>query len=356
MKKLIFSALALSATSTGALASDDWSTLDQEIDALSSSAAFDSTGPKVSGRIRTLYSNSGDIDHDADPATDLADFDVVDARVKITGQRGGYGYVFQFDGGSGGFGAGTEGNGFTTLDAYVDFSLGGDVMGRFGQFKPGISRSGLISSGKLFFIDRNGAGNAWSGRAEGFMFHGEFEQLGWSITIQDGLDGAADEYLIGGRVEFDLMGDGKDMVEGAYGGSEDPAASVAVSFWDDGGVADFDGTLLEFHAGTNVYSFGLDVMSTGDAYVAADGLGNVIAPDSTPISLFGTYMLQPETWEVGIRFQDFDNGNVLDGSKIDIGVTNYLDGHDLKWTFQYTTMDIGADSFDVLGIQLQVGF
>ncbi|MDA1266824.1 MAG: porin, partial [Planctomycetota bacterium] len=321
-------------------------------------AAFDKTGPPIGGRILTLFENSGDLDHDADPTTDMADFDVLDARVKITGGRGGYNYVMQFDAGSGAFGIDpSDVNGFATLDAYVNFSLGGDVSGRFGQFKPGISRNGMMSSGNLFFIDRTAIGAGFSGRAEGFMLHGDFEQLGWAITIQDGADTAADEYLIAGRVEFDLMGEGKADVEGAFGGSEAPSATVAVSFFDDGGAngtLGSDGTLLEFHAGTNVYSFGLDIMSAGDGFASIDGNLNEIVPDSTPISLFGTYMLQPETWEVGVRFQDFDNGN--DGSKIDVGVTNYLDGHNLKWTFQYSTMDQGVNSFDLLGIQLQVGF
>ncbi|MDA1267085.1 MAG: hypothetical protein O2816_18545, partial [Planctomycetota bacterium] len=109
MKKLLYSALALSATATGALASDDWSTLDQEINALSASAAFDKTGPTIGGRIRTLYENSSDFTgtlNPSDPANpgDLSDFDVIDARVKITGGRDGYSYVFQVDAGSGQFG------------------------------------------------------------------------------------------------------------------------------------------------------------------------------------------------------------------------------------------------------------
>jgi len=342
MKKLVYGAFALSVTSAGALASDtDWSTLDQEIEALTASTALDTTGPNVGGRIRTSFVNNSD--------ADLSDFDVVNARLHATGSRGDYSYKLQVD-----F-AGDEGA--RLLDAYIDYPIGGQVNGRFGQFKAGVSRSGLISSGKLFFTDRNFAGATWGGRAEGIALSGEFDQLGWNISIQDGADGPLDDYLISAKIDFDLMGDGASWNEGAWGGTEAPSMTAGIGFWDDGGADDVDGTLLEFHGGTNVYSFGVDVMQVGDggAPTTNGGGGDVaLDADSTPISIMGTFMVQPDTWELGVRYEDFDKE--ADASKISVAAVNFLDGHDLKWTIEYAMLEDGDLDTDTITIQLNLGF
>lgn len=341
MKKLVYSALALSVTTAGALASDDWSDLDEEIAMLTASTALDTEGPDIDGRIRTLYAAVSD--------ADVGDFDLVEARLQATGSRGDYSYKLQVD----------FANEPEILDAYIDFPLGGQVNGRFGQFKSGFSRSGLISSGNLFFVSRNVIGALWAGRSEGIQVFGEFDQLGWWVTVQDGIDTVGDEYLITARVSFDLLGEGATNSEGAYGGTQEPSATAAIAFFDDGGGTDNDGILLEFYGGTNVYSFGLDVLDVGDGGVPVPltGAGAFVFGDSTPFSVMGTYMLQPDTWEVGLRFEDLDD--MADSSLITVGVNNYLDGHDLKWSFNYVLVDsddAAVDDLDALLLQLQLGF
>jgi len=344
MKKLVYSALALSVTTAGAFASDDWSTLDQEIDALTASTALDTTGPNIGGRIRTSYVNSSDLD--------LGSFGVADARVSMSGSRGDYGYKLQVD----------FADANNLLDAYVDFPLGGQVKGRFGQFKAGLSRSALISSGNIFFVDRNAIGNLWGTRTPGFMLSGEFDQLGWWLTINNGSDGPTDEYQITAKVDFDLMGDGAASNEGAYGGTEAPSATAGIGIWDDGGTDDNSGSIIEFHGGTNVYSFGVDMATIDDVLApvngnAMDTTGAMLEADSSPMSVMGTYMLQPDTWELGIRYQDFDNA--AGETRMDVGVINHLDGHDLKWTIQYSTLSSDDDAVDGTAwmfIQLQLNF
>jgi hypothetical protein len=336
MKKLVYSALALSVTSAGALASDtDWSTLDQEIEALTASTSLDNHGPHIGGRIRTWYQSESD--------TDTGDFDVVDARVHAAGSHGDYGYKVQVD-------FAGEPN---LLDAYVDFAIGGQVNARMGQFKAGLSRSALISSGNLFFTDRNNAGSSWGTRTEGLMLSGDFDQLGWWITLMDGADGAGDDYLMTAKVDFDVMGDGASSVEGAYGGSESPSLTIGIGMWDDGGADDTDGTLIEVHGGTNVWSIGVDMQSAGDAAQITQGAGYA---DASPMSIMGTYMLQPDTWELGVRLEDEDND--ADESTMTIGVNNYLDGHGLKWGFEMasTSSDDAAMQTDTIRISLNCAF
>lgn len=352
MKKLVYSALALSATSAYGLASEDgWSSLDQDIEALTSSLSIDNGDPTLSGRIRAFYVNSGDVtggfDSNGDP-NDLGDFNVTDARVKIDGARGDYTYRLQVD-----FADEPE-----LLDAYADFPIGGQVKGRFGQFKSPLSRSAYVSSGKLVFIDRNPIADLFVARTEGFQLSGEFDALDWYIAIQDGGDGAGDDYFIVGKVAFDVLGNGKDFVDGAYGGTDEPSATVAVGFYDDGATEDGDGMILEFHGGTNVYAFGADLLDIGDGLYAGNGNPTFLEADSTPFSVYGSYMFQPETWEVALRYNDFDSTD--DDNKIDVSVNNYLQGHghDLKWTLQYSTSDSDDSDkeIDLIAIQLQVAF
>lgn len=363
MKKLVCSAIALSMTSAAALGSgDDWSTLDQEVEALTSSlsATPQNGGPQMFGRIRMMYVSASDT-----PAffvgDDTGDFNVRDARFGVQGSRGDYSYKVQVDFADndalvlGQFGE--------LLDAYLEFPIGGNVTGRFGQFKAGFARSALVSSGVLAFTDRSGIGALFSDRNEGIQVGGEFDQLTWTVGAQDGTDLDGDDIMITGRVAFDVLGSGKDLAEGAYGGPDAPAATAAIGFYDDGGLSDGDGFILEFHGGTNVYSFGADILDIGDMITVANGTatdglhGITLVADSTPFSVYGSYMFQPDTWEVALRYQDYDN--TFDETKIDLAVNNYLDGHNLKWTLQVSTSESDAavpGDRDSITLQLQVAF
>lgn len=350
MKKLVCSAIALSLTSATGLASDDgWSSLDEQVEALTSSLSAQGGGaPAISGRVKVLYQNSGDI---AVGDNDLGGFDIADARVKLTGQRGDYSYVVQTD-------LADNGGGSNLLDAFTDFKVGGSVGARVGQFKPGVLRSGLVSSGKLFFVDRTANGAGWGTRRQGFMLSGDFDQIGWWLTVQDGSDGNGDELFAALRVAFDFLGEGigEEDVEGAYGGTEDPTGTVALAIFDDGELDDGDGTAFEAYVATNTYSFGADIVDYGDDGYTAATDGPSIFMDSSPFSVFGTYMFSPMAWEGGLRYSDLDD-DAEDTTKIDVAVNRYLDGHNLKWTLQYSMFDFDdADDIDLISLQLQVGF
>ena len=63
MKKLVFSACALTLTGSTAVANDgDWTQLDKDVQALSASLQdIEGTGLVIGGRIRAAYENSGDV-------------------------------------------------------------------------------------------------------------------------------------------------------------------------------------------------------------------------------------------------------------------------------------------------------
>lgn len=348
MMKLVYGAAALTLVGTAFASDTDWSAFDQDVEALATSLAGDSTGPNVGGYLQTFYANTSDTD------PDTSDFGIGRARIAITGGREAYTYKVMFD-----LAADTSAEGSTLIkDAYVNIPVS-TVSARFGRFKPAVSRNGLTSASQLFFGTRSPIGQSFNGRQDGVGLYGDFDQLAWALSITDGADGAADEYLIALRISMDLMGEGVGNVEGAYNAGDEIGASASLATFDDGGVDDADGTVFEVHAVSSVYSFGLEYGDIGDAGAAGATSASVLASDSSPLTLSTTYMVVPDAWEVGLRYSDLDDNDAGDSTTIlDVGVNHYLDGHNLKWGFGYTSIDADGDDadVDVLSILLTMQF
>ncbi|HPF15564.1 MAG: hypothetical protein H6830_08680 [Planctomycetes bacterium] len=342
MKLLSIGAAALTLSGFAVASETDYSSFDKDIEALVS-GDVDHTGPHISGYMQARYDNSGDI---TVGGNDLGGFEVPRARVSFQGEHNQYGYKVQVD-----FSNSTD----VLLDAYVDIPVS-NVSARTGLFKGGISRNGLTSSSKLFFINRSQIGDLFDNRDYGVMFSGDFDQLSWYLTLQNGSDMQGDELRIAGRVEFDVMGKGVGGVEGAYGGPDELSGTVALSMYDDGNLTDGTGTLVEAHMVSSEFSFGAEVLDTDVNGVAAAPGTSMLVGDTTAFSVYGTYMLTPDQWELGVRYQDFDDPD--NSNLVEVGVNHYLDGHNLKYGIGYSTMssDNAAIEADIIQVQLQVGF
>jgi len=378
MKKLVCSALALSLTSAAGYASDDdWSTLDEEVEALTSSLSVQGGGPTLFGRVRILYTFNGDIPGVAPPAlpgtlNDTGGFTVPDARLGVKGAVGDYEYFVQVN--LSALNQGLQPTIPALLDAYVDLPVGGSVNSRIGLFKSPVLRSALIDSGTMLFVDRTIPASAWAVpgsvntttvRDAGAELFGEFDKLGWWLAVQNGSDGTGDDLMFSLRGGFDFLGDGigDGHVNGAYEGPESPSGSAYVAYFDDGNTTDGSGFALEAYLATNVYSAGFDLVAYDGTVIPASGgfnggvlTGGAFTPDSTPWSVQGSWAITPDVWEVGARYGQADD--VLDTQKIDLSVNRYLQGHDLKWTLQYSNIgqDTGGVDQDMIMIQLQAGF
>ena len=341
MKKLVISAFALAvASSAQASETSDWSAYDsayaKDAEALASTlTSQDVTGPNIGGYLQTLYNNDSD--------NNISGFSVPRARLMINGSRGGYGYMVEYE---------TAGN--VLLDAYVDIPVN-QVKVRAGMFRPSVSRNSQTVAQNLFFIGRSQIGMNWAGRDTGAQVSGEFDALDWALSITNGADGQVDDYLIALRLAFDFMGEGIGNVEGAYGGPDEIAGTAAVAYADDAALTDGEFLLVEAHLVSNVYSFGVEIATTGDASVSGTRT-SALGADSSPFTIYGTYMLTPDQWELGLRFQTLDDA--ADTNLIEIGVSHYLDGHNLKWTLGFTTVDSDntAVERDMFQVQLQVVF
>lgn len=366
MKKLVFSAAALTLTGTAVANDSDWAQLDQDIQALSASVqGLEDTGMHIGGRVRALYQNSGDIAI-APSGNDLGGFSIRNARLYAHGTvAGDIGYRVELDfANPSTFGvAGADEIGL--LDAYLDIPVGGEISARVGQFRAHVLRESLIDSGNLFFVERSAIGAHFAGRSQGVAIHGDFDAFEWAVTIQNGADTVGDELFYALRGEIDLAGEGTDLIEGAYGASEEMEASAAVSYFSDEAVEDADGFAVEGSLATNQFSVQAAFLSLGDAISTSNvdqEIGNIVPlmPDSSPFTLQGTFMLSEASsdygaWELGARFQDLDD-DVNDTTVLDFGANYYANGHDYKYIINWTSISSDAGDADIISLGVNARF
>jgi hypothetical protein len=336
MNKFVISVLALSATSSLAIAGSEtkeWSGLDRDIENLASSLATPGPGYAVNGFFR------GSIVHSGDTLPEDTLGTVIDnARINFTGNAGDYGIFISAEGYSP-----TSG----VLDAYATFPIGGQISGRLGQFRPPFLWSALIDENNMILLNRTMGGSMWSFRDNGVSINGAFEQLNWWIGVQNGIDGTFDEHAFSGRLAFNALGTGVGMQEGAYGASADSNLTIGVGLYDDGGGP----STLDFSAMCADAAFTRGGLSAHLELVDQDtGFG-----DNTPWSATVGYMFTPNEWEVAGRFEDADD--LLDTTVITVGVNRYIQGHNAKWGLNFASQDQdppGAD-FDAIALGVTVG-
>jgi hypothetical protein len=342
MKLLSMCAAALTLSGFAVASETDYSSFDRDIEALVSGRLADNAGPNISGYVQVRYENSSDI---MVGANDLGGFDVRKARVAVTGERQGYGYKVMVD-----FASGT-----VLKDAYIDIPIN-NISARAGMFRPAFSRNANNSSSKLFFIDRTEVGSLLNARDTGVMFHGNFDQVSFFLSLVNGTDGTGDELKTVIKVAFNFMGAGIGNIEGAFGGPDELSGTVSAAMFDDGEATDGSAILIEAHVANSQYSAGIEVFDADTLGATAAGGTSLVEDDETAMTLYGTYMLTPDQWELGVRFQDMDN--TMDTTLMEIGVARYLDGHNLKYSLGYRSVssDDALVEADILQVQLQVAF
>jgi hypothetical protein len=348
MKKLVFSACALTLTCGTAVANNsDWDQLDNDVQALSANLQdMEGGGMTVGGRIRAIYNNNSD--------ADVGGFNIDNARMFMTGTTAaGVGYRLENDFGTG-----------NLLDAYIDVSAGDTIDIRMGQFRGYVLAESQIDSGNLFFVDRSVNAAMFAGRQQGLAISGDMEAFNWAITIQDGSDDNADELFYALHAGMDFMGAGTSMVEGAYGAGDEMTASAGISYFDDGAQDDASGFAIEAGAQSSQFSISANFVSYGDggagsnfdtneAHVLGLPAGTGYLADSSVWTLMGTFALN-ESWELGLRYQDLDDAASTD--IIDFGANYYVDGHAMKYIINWTSVGSDAGDTDLIRVGVNAAF
>jgi hypothetical protein len=371
MKKLVYSALALTLVSVPGFAKDnEWSSLDQEINNLSSSLSAQNTaGPKISGYIRTSFRYATDEDALFDgPPNDEKEsgFKLDQVRIAISGDVGqDYSYKVSFDLGGD---PGTSGNLAKLKDAYVTWKMADNVKGTMGQFKKPFLRSALISRMNLLFQERTAIAGLFDFREPGIMFSGNFDTIEWWIAGQNGIDGKNDDYNYTARLVANLMGAGVGKVEGAYGAGDATNLTVGIAFQDDQEMDDGQAIAVEAALTAGPFSVAAEVVDfdkgTSDSWLGKGGsdlhygssnswVSNDPA-DTTPWDATVTYMFT-DMYEAAVRYEDSDNSD--DMTAWTIGINPYVKGHHIKCTIQllHTDSDDRTQELDEWTLGLTVG-
>jgi hypothetical protein len=353
MNKFVHSAIALTAVSASAFATDNgWVSLDQEINNLNASlSAQNATGPKVGGYVKVRYQNSGDVVV-TDPVSgtdhDLSGFQLDNVRVEIAGDAGSdYSYKVSFDIASG-----------TALlrDAYAKFQIGEQVYGKIGNFKANFLRSSTVADNKTVLLDRTILGNGaqWNTRDLGLEVGFGYDTLTFTVSAQNGTDLAGDELELCAKVGLNLMGGGVGKVEGAYGAGDQMALTAGLGYLSDSNLDNSAVIGLEVALTSGPFSIAgeMATLDTDDSVAFGPG-GALSTSDSSPWDITGSYLFS-DMWEGVVRFEepdDADNSNVMT-----FGVNYFVSGHDIKWTAEYIafTTDNAIGDVNVIAVGLAI--
>ena len=338
---------------------EEWLRLDRELERLELAAAEDAAaGPAFSGVLRTAYYGSADIHPGG--AGNLGGFILDLARLQVDGQVHDWRYSLEYEAASGVP---------TLLQAYVSRQVNEHVNATVGQFRLPFLWSSVNDIDRLLFLPRTTPGaltNPVDVGDQGIMADGALDRFHWYLGVSNSVDGPGTDVAVTARVDFNALGEGGRMTEGAWGAPEDTYLTIGV------------GAQLVEESDTDGDAFGADVLFVMDRFSAhAEFAHNRDTPqipvvgdraDSDNLGVTLSYLFHPQ-WEAAIRYEalgDRDvaappvppSGDDIDTRTVYIGLNHYLQGHDAK--FQINFADGQADppgsDTQIFSIGFTVGF
>ncbi len=305
---------------------DEWAALDRELQGLSMAEL--EYGPQVDVwayvRSSAFWLKS-----------DAAGVNLDNVRLNFTGQTGSYSYRL-----TGEFASGQG----QLLDAWLSTPVGEELAFTFGRFRSPFLRSGLIEARDLLFIARTRNGIFYSRRDDGLMVNGDHGRFHWAFAGQNGASGTLDRHLLTGQVKLNLIGEPELPWEGAYRAGEKTRLTLGAAISNDDAASDgtaYAAELYLLHRGVSVAAEIVDYDADYSLDLPLEQRGN-----TTPWTVTASYMIVPEKYEVALRYDDFDDTDTpldRDRRTLTLGLNRYVDGHDLKWQFNYAAAHKGGD-------------
>src|SRR5262245_38538960 len=377
MNRIVKTALAIVAAGSVANAGtggNDWLELDSAINGLSSSLQPSQDGMGWSALIRAVYSHSSDDIATGAGGHDISGFNFNDVDMAFWGNQGPYMWRISADISNND--GGDNSTAFLLEDAYVKWNCGGYFDTMIGNFKAHGSLSASVDPEKLLFIDRSPLGSAMDSWDNGVGAQGVWEQAAWYVAVMNGsgLAGGGSErdhiYVL--RGEWNL-GSGALKSQGAMGSSDTLNGTVGLTFINDdtvdntaNGGSDHDMWLVDFNGNVSNIGFGAEVAAINDDlnFTTDEDFSNLntglnFYGDSNPWSVYVSYLISPE-WEVGVRYDDLDNGEDAagnareDNTVLSVVADWYRSGSAGKWQAQWT--DVSADDNFDDGAIFEVGY
>src|SRR5258705_9449916 len=232
------SLLALSSGGEAGRASDDWTSLDREIEQLSQKLSADkakAAGPRLSGFIITSFERFDDIA--GSHIADREGFQVEKVWLELSGSLG-HGFRYNL-----GIDATRPNNQVAVRDAEISFPIVTHVRGTMGKFRPPFLYSATDSRSKGVFLHRTAQGSIWNRRDDGVMVDGRLGAVRWFASAQNGGDGAGQNLVACGKIACAVAGGGIDLKqEGGYGVHAKTRITVGAGAVEEGSID--EGTVL----------------------------------------------------------------------------------------------------------------
>ena len=357
MNRFVISGLAvLTASSlTFANESEEWLTLDKEIETLSTNLPQGGSGFAVSGWLRTSYMNASD---PFASGVDVSGFFLDNVRVNFDGSVGNFDVHVALEGnenfGTYGIYRIPDGGGaMVALDAWGDWNFTDTWYMRAGQFRSPFLKDALRDENEMIFWQKTVMADTWSMRDQGVLVGGEFDMFGFWGSVQNGLDDQVDELAFTLRGEWNGFGNGVPQTEGAYGAADAMGLNVGAAYYDDGSITDANAWSIDGQFTMGPFYASAAIVGNGDGQGTILPAG--IETGMTSWDLDAAFLFAG-MWEVAGRYQALDDSNTT--SIFDIALNAYMEGHDAKFLVQYTsaTSDDAANEIDaiILGMTVSV--
>jgi hypothetical protein len=347
----------------GGTGSDEWSRLDRDIDALATRVApeGEATAFALDLLLRSYYGSSGDDVFAAGGpgGPDYGGFRIADAMLGAQGRVGDFDLVFLADAAdSTAFppkGAGSGTHDLDIRDAWVRTGCPNSKL-YFGNFRCPLVGSSMVQEDALLFPDRTRLGQMFDVYQPGIAGTYDTGPFHLKLAVQNGADGAAEEYGMVLRGDWYSGTERRGYDEGGYWrlGNDAFAARIGAAYFNDdstvGGNDVGSAVTVDGHLTFSRFSFGFEVVDM-DEDLAGMMLGNV-NEDATPYSATLGYSIN-DRWEAAVRYEDLDDQaeRTLAGG----GVNYYVEGHAAKWHLGLSQFEDMVDDGVLVQFGLSVG-
>jgi hypothetical protein len=331
----VIAAIACGSVASAGTGSDDWMTLDEEIDRLASSQPVQNVGPSVGALLRPVFDyEEGD---DDEGEADIAGFSLHEADAWLEGSVGNTAWRLSADFASGEDSVETE-----LEDAYGLIGLTEQVGLTFGQYKNPILHSSRIDPENQMLFVRPWIADTFDFWDQGAMVDFSSGQFGGYFSVQNGVTGIEAIHSYMARVEFFLnaMTGGMLWSKRTTGKLPDNVTMIGAFHYEDDVDADAQVNGLDVAANFNTWRVEAEVIDVDEN--APTGFGAII-PDSTPWDVGGQFMIN-QNFDVAARYQDADDD--ADTTGLTVGLDYYPGDPTVFWSVEVDVIDSDDDGLD----------
>lgn len=241
-------------------------------------------------------------------------------------------------------------------NAYGSWMCGDNIAVTWGQFKAAVTQSSAVGDCGLVMIERTGLGHEFDDYDPGVMAKFCFDQGCVMASIQNGVDEVEDDWRITLRGLYNVNA-GAGSCEGGYGcNTDDTNLTIGAAYdseqddlVDDSGLfVDAMGTMAGFSGNVEFGFLSEDYANFNGPTLWGNG---GYTDDAVVMALTAAYMLQPDEWEVAVRFEDMDDED--ETTALTVGANYYMAGHEAKWSINL--VDVSSDAVDADGTLFRVG-